>query len=69
MILSNKLRELRHWRKLSQIDLSVQADVSPLTIHVIEKGRLPRQETRAKLAQALGVQQIDVWPKLDEAIG
>ena len=39
----------------TQTDLAQKANVSPRTIHAVEKGRQCRQATKRRILQALGV--------------
>ena len=39
----------------TQADLAQKANVSPRTIHAVEKGRPCRQATKRRILQALGV--------------
>jgi transcriptional regulator with XRE-family HTH domain len=58
-----RLRELRRARGLSVMALAVGARCSATTITAIELyGYLPRRETRARVAEALGVEPNDLWP-------
>ncbi|MFG2003243.1 helix-turn-helix domain-containing protein [Spirillospora sp. NPDC048911] len=50
------LREWRHRRKLSQLDLAIQADVSPRHVSFVETGRtIPSRPMVLHLAEHLGV--------------
>lgn len=55
------LKDLRQQRFLSIRDLAKRADVSPQTIVTIEAGRRPpRPTTMRQLAEALGVEPIEI---------
>ncbi|MFI0448497.1 helix-turn-helix domain-containing protein [Actinomadura sp. 6N118] len=50
------LRDWRHRRKLSQLDLAIQADVSPRHVSFVETGRtIPSRSMVLHLAEHLGV--------------
>ncbi|GAA2583809.1 helix-turn-helix transcriptional regulator [Actinomadura fulvescens] len=50
------LREWRHRRKLSQLDLAIQADVSPRHVSFVETGRtIPSRPMVLHLAEHLGI--------------
>lgn len=50
----------------SQTELAKRAGLHQSTVSEIESGAWPRDPTKARLAQALGVDPHDVWP-LSEA--
>jgi transcriptional regulator with XRE-family HTH domain len=49
------LKALRRQRRLRVEDLAAKARVSPRQVHYIEHGSIPKADTLAKLATALGV--------------
>lgn len=57
-----RIREIRHERNLSQLDLSVKSGVPKETISKIENGvRPPKLETLVKLAEAFEVKVGDLF--------
>lgn len=58
MIISDRLRELRRRRGLTQEDLAERAKLSLSVVKKIEGGRSARMETYHQLARALGVQTM-----------
>jgi DNA-binding XRE family transcriptional regulator len=65
----NRLREIRQQRQLAIYGLSVLSGASPTTICAVEKWDYqPRLEVRRRLANALGVDVIDIWPVEDAQI-
>lgn len=58
----NRIRAARQAQGWTQNELATRADISPRTIHAIEKGRLCRQATKRKILAALGVP----WDLRDE---
>jgi len=56
----NQLRKELH---LSQLELSIQSQVSPAMIVAIERyGYKPGPAVRSKIAAALGVKESLLWP-------
>ena len=51
----NRIRAARQAQGWTQNDLAERAEISPRTIHAIEKGRPCRQATKRKILAALGV--------------
>ena len=51
----NRIRAARQSLGWTQTDLAQKANVSPRTIHAVEKGRQCRQATKRRILQALGV--------------
>ena len=51
----NRIRAARQALGWTQTDLAQKANVSPRTIHAVEKGRQCRQATKRRILQALGV--------------
>lgn len=51
----NRIRAARQALGWTQDQLAHKADVSPRTVHAVEKGRDCRQATKRKLLTALGV--------------
>ena len=51
----NRIRAARQSLGWTQTDLAQKANVSPRTIHAVEKGRQCRQATKRRILQALSV--------------
>jgi len=51
----NRIRAARQALGWTQTELAEKANVSPRTIHAVEKGRTCRQATKRRILQALGV--------------
>jgi DNA-binding XRE family transcriptional regulator len=51
----NRIRAARQSLGWTQTDLALKANVSPRTIHAVEKGRQCRQATKRRILQALNV--------------
>jgi DNA-binding XRE family transcriptional regulator len=51
----NRIRAARQALGWTQNELAAKADVSPRTIHAVEKGRMCRQATKRRILTALGV--------------
>jgi len=67
-MLANQLRLWRLSLGFKQQELAAQAGVSPAQIVAIERYyHLPGPEVRAKLAAALGVSELQLWPGLIKA--
>ena len=60
---NNMIRQLREAQMLTKAELARKANLSPLTIHRIEKDRPSRRETQRKILYALGAKVSD-WPKV-----
>lgn len=58
----NRIRAARQALGWTQTELSEKANVSPRTIHAVEKGRICRQATKRQILNALGVP----WELRDE---
>jgi len=58
----NRIRAARQALGWTQNDLAKRANVSPRTIHAVEKGRACRQATKRHILNALGVP----WELRDE---
>lgn len=58
----NRIRAARQALGWTQSDLAERANVSPRTIHAVEKGRACRQATKRHILNALGVP----WEMRDE---
>ncbi len=66
------MRELRESRYLTQADLARRANLTPRTVHNVEKGLRCRMDTKRKILQALGVRFEDrdkVFPPARGAAG
>ena len=60
-----ELRRIRKLKGLTQVELAALSGVSQYTITEIETGRRePRPSTLHKLAEALGVEVADFFPKV-----
>jgi DNA-binding XRE family transcriptional regulator len=55
----NSLKEIRETLLISKAELSRKADISPLTITRIERGKPCRMETKRKIVLALGLKLSD----------
>lgn len=65
----NRLRELRLERGMVQVQLAARARVGSSLISMIERhGYAPGPDVRRKLAAALRVKVIDIWPPEPEAV-
>jgi DNA-binding XRE family transcriptional regulator len=51
----NRIRAARQARGWTQTELAEKAQVSPRTVHAVEKGQDCRQATKRKILTALGV--------------
>jgi DNA-binding XRE family transcriptional regulator len=51
----NRIRAARQALGWTQNELAARADVSPRTIHAVEKNRVCRQATKRRILTALGV--------------
>lgn len=51
----NRIRAARQALGWTQNELAAKADVSPRTIHAVEKNRVCRQATKRRILTALGV--------------
>ena len=61
--IGDNIRKVRKAHGLSQIELAERIGVAPITIRQYENGkRSPKLETIAKLAQALDVSIVDLFP-------
>ncbi len=58
----NRIRAARQALGWTQNELAAKANVSPRTVHAVEKGRDCRQATKRRLLSALGVP----WELRDE---
>jgi DNA-binding XRE family transcriptional regulator len=56
---ANKLRQIRESLLMSKSELAREANVSPITISRIEKGKPCRLETQRKIILALGFELQD----------
>jgi transcriptional regulator with XRE-family HTH domain len=62
--IGHNIRRLREERGWNQTELGFHADMSPSIISLIENGkRNPSTATLAKIARALGVEVVDLFPK------
>lgn len=58
-MVANKLRQIRESLLMSKSELAREANVSPITISRIEKGKPCRLETQRKIILALGFELQD----------
>jgi transcriptional regulator with XRE-family HTH domain len=59
-----RIRQLRKERGLSQVKLAVMADMDPATLNRLERGTgNPNLKTLERVADALGVEAADFFPK------
>ena len=64
-----RIRELREERGLTQVRLAVDADMNPATLNRIEQGKAnPNLKTLERLARALGVEVVDLFPKVQSPL-
>src|SRR5215216_7906706 len=62
--IGHNIRRLRDEKGWNQTELGFRADTSPSIISLIENGkRNPSTSTLAKIAGALGVEVVDLFPK------
>jgi transcriptional regulator with XRE-family HTH domain len=62
--IGHNIRRLRDEKGWNQTELGFRADTSPSIISLIENGkRNPSTATLAKIAEALGVEVVDLFPK------
>jgi DNA-binding XRE family transcriptional regulator len=62
-MMANRLREIRQQRKLPLVGVTVRSGVATATLSAIERhGYRPSLETKARIAEALGVGVADIWP-------
>jgi transcriptional regulator with XRE-family HTH domain len=62
--IGHNIRQLREEKGWNQTELGFHADASPSIISLIENGkRNPSTATLAKIAGALGVEVVDLFPK------
>jgi transcriptional regulator with XRE-family HTH domain len=62
--IGHNIRRLREDKGWNQTELGFHADMSPSIISLIENGkRNPSTSTLAKIADALGVEVVDLFPK------
>ena len=60
----DRIRQLRNERGLSQVKLAVMADMDPATLNRLERGTgNPNLKTLERVAEALGVEVADFFPK------
>lgn len=60
---TNKLREVRIARDLSQLQLSFMTTISPGIISNLETGKIyPYPGWRRRIAEALKVDEFEIWP-------
>jgi transcriptional regulator with XRE-family HTH domain len=61
-----RIRQLRNEKGLSQAKLAVMADMDPATLNRLERGTgNPNLKTLARVADALGVEVADLFPKAE----
>jgi transcriptional regulator with XRE-family HTH domain len=65
----HRVRELREEKGLTQVRLAVAADMNPATLNRIEMGKAsPNLKTLERLADALGVEVGDFFPKFQASL-
>lgn len=63
MIKANRLREIRKEQQMSQAELAAKVGTAPTYISWIERYYYyPGPYLRQRIAQALGVEEKDIWP-------
>ena len=63
---ANQLRELRRERGLALWGLAARSGVSATTLSAVERwGYLPSPGVRRRIASALGVDVLAIWPGCD----
>jgi len=63
----NRIRAARQARGWTQAELALHAQISPRTVHAIEKGQECRQATKRKILSALSVpwnDRSEYFPRL-----
>lgn len=61
---TNKLREFREAKGLSQLELSYMTRISPSAISLLESGRqFPHKGWKQRIAEALGVEEEVLFPE------
>jgi transcriptional regulator with XRE-family HTH domain len=61
---------LRKKMGFSMQELGAKAGVSPATINTVERySHFPGDDTRSRIAKALGVAEVFIWPSLLEENG
>ena len=61
----NNLKTLRKEKRMVQQELMVKAGISPAMIVAIERyNYLPVHKSREKIAEALGVDENELWPSI-----
>lgn len=64
---TNRVRDTRASRLLTQEKLAKEAGVTLKTVNLIERGlRTPNVITQEKLARALGVPRLELFPEPEE---
>lgn len=65
----NRVRTLRLARGYVLARLAAEADISPSTLISVEKHHYwPTERIRERIAQALGVEVDDIWPRDKAAV-
>ena len=68
--MSNRLKEFRVIRKLSQQGLAVAAKVSPALMVAVERyDHRPTLCVQQRIADVLGCSPEDIWPEEPDGIG
>lgn len=68
MEVRNRIRELRRQLSLSQAGLAVRAGTCAPYVSFLETyDRPPGRDLRGRIANVLGVSEVEVWPQLGEA--
>ena len=59
------LRRIRADKGLTQLQLALAAGTSREMISLLENGKRPEQRTADKVAAALGVEPLAIWPEYE----
>jgi len=62
-----RLQKAREVRGMTRAALAAAAGTTPWYITWIERhGHVPRADLRRRIAQALGVDESEIWPEIDK---
>jgi len=59
----NRVREIRLSKGEKQVDVAIRAGLEPSLLNIIEKGKRCTQQTKDKIAAALGVTVKKLFPE------